>query len=139
MGKDKLLSRIHKNAEAGVYTIPVVAAMANSGDFKRSLKLQQAEYKNVYHAAERLTNSTKLMDLSGFAKKRTEAMIKLSAISDKSTSHFAEMMIMGSTRGVIDLKKALKKYPDAPAASKNLAETLLLVEEKNIERLKKYL
>ncbi len=139
MAQDKLLSRIHKNAQTGIFISPVVAEMTENAEMQHALRMQQTEYKNIFYSAERLTNRQSLINLSPLAKKRTEAMVKLSALLDKSDSHFAEMMILGSTRGVIDMHKALTKYTDAPPASRELAHTLLEVEQKNIDRLKQYL
>lgn len=139
MNGDKLLSRIHKNAQMGLFTVPIIAELTHDGDFRRTLRMQQTEYKNIYYSAERLTPARTLPYLSSFAQKRTKAMIKISSLVDRSASHFAEMMIMGSTRGVIDLQKALMRYPNAPRTSRELAKTLLEVEENNIGRLKQYL
>ncbi len=139
MNGDKLLSRIHKNAQMGLLTVPVVAELTHDGDFRRMLRLQHTEYKNIFYTAERLTPAKSLLDLSSIAQKRTKAMITVSSLTDRSASHFAEMMILGSTRGVIDLQKALTKYQSAPRATRELAKTLLEVEENNIGRLKQYL
>lgn len=139
MNSDKLLSRIHKNAQMGLLTVPVVAELTVDSDFRRLLRMQHTEYKNIFYSAERLTPARSLLDLSGLAQKRTKAMITVSSLTDRSASHFAEMMILGSTRGVIDIQKALARYPGAPRTSRELAKTLLEVEENNIGRLKEYL
>jgi hypothetical protein len=49
------------------------------------------------------------------------------------------MLVMGSTAGVIDMKKSLRKHPDAPESSRELAETLLAIEERNIDEMKQFL
>jgi len=58
---------------------------------------------------------------------------------DKSTSHIAEMLIIGSTMGVIDAIKNIRKYQSAEPNIISLMERLLRFEENNIEQLKTFL
>lgn len=60
-------------------------------------------------------------------------------MTDRSVSHLAEMLIIGSNMGVIDAIKNLRKYSDAEAEIRNLMTRLLAFEEHNIEQLKKFL
>lgn len=103
------------------------------------LKNHEGEYKNIYYDAKRLNENHPLLDLSALAKIRSRTMLNFSTLTDKSTSHIAEMLIMGSTAGVIDMTKSLRKYSDAPKESRELAQHLLVMEEKNIEELKQFL
>ncbi|PKM62521.1 MAG: hypothetical protein CVU97_04955 [Firmicutes bacterium HGW-Firmicutes-21] len=139
MKKDKLLGRVHKNSQVGLFTLPKINEMSENPGFKQVLASHEDEYKNIYYGAERLTDKHPLLDMSAFAKFRTRTMLNMNTITDKSSSHLAEMLVMGSTAGVIDMKKSLRKYPDAPKASRELAQTLLSIEEKNIEVMKQFL
>lgn len=139
MKKDKLLGRVHKNSQVGLFTIPKLNEMSENNEFKHILKSQEEEYKNVYYSTERLTNCTSLIDMSAIAKARTRTMLNLNTLTDKSSSHLAEMLIMGSTAGVVDMTKSLREFPNAPKTSKELAQNLLNIEEKNIEVLKQFL
>lgn len=56
-----------------------------------------------------------------------------------STSHIAELMIRGSNRGITEMCKALNHNPGAGQAATEFAKELMAFEERNIERLKKYL
>lgn len=139
MKKDKLLGRVHKNSQVGLFTLPKLNEIVDDPSFKQFLSENEEEYKNIYYSAERLKNTHSLLDMSALAKFRTRAMLNLSTYKDKSTSHIAEMLIMGSTAGIIDMKKSLRKYSDAPESSKELAQSLVDIEEKSIEVLKQYL
>lgn len=139
MKKDKLLGRVHKNSQAGLFTLPKINEISENQVFKEILDAQEEEYKNVYYNAERLTDRNPLLDLSALAKVRTRAMLNLNTLTDKSSSHLAEMLIMGSTAGVIDMTKSLREYPNAPKKSRDLAQNLLEIEQKNIDVLKQFL
>lgn len=138
MNTKKLLGKIHKNAQAGLYTIPKMMKACNSSALKSELKKQQREYKNIYSASEHLDGYGKLESLSSFAKLRTSAMINISKHL-ASPSKQAEMMIMGSTAGMIDMSKCLKKSDKASKSAVLLAQDLLKTEENNIISLKRFL
>jgi len=139
MKKNKLLGRIHKNAQTGLFTIPKLNEYVDNPSLRQMLKNHEGEYKNIYYDAKRLNENHPLLDLSALAKIRSRTMLNFSTLTDKSTSHIAEMLIMGSTAGVIDMTKSLRKYSDAPKESRELAQHLLVMEEKNIEELKQFL
>ena len=66
-------------------------------------------------------------------------MIDLQTLTDRSASHVAEMMMIGSNMGVINAVKNLKKYPEGDKQVRALMERLLRFEEDNIQQLKKFL
>ena len=77
--------------------------------------------------------------LTAFEKLRTYLMIDLQTLTDRSASHVAEMMMIGSNMGVINAVKNLKKYPEGDKQVRALMERLLRFEEDNIQQLKKFL
>jgi ribosome-associated toxin RatA of RatAB toxin-antitoxin module len=58
---------------------------------------------------------------------------------NNSTGHIAEMMIQGSNRGLTDMWKIINHHENAGDVSMEVAKELMDFEERNIERLKKYL
>ena len=78
--------------------------------------------------------------LSGFEKLRTSAMISMESLTDKTPSHLAEMLLLGSNMGVIDALKNLRKYEDCTDKDLcGLMRKALVFEETNAERLKKFI
>ncbi len=77
--------------------------------------------------------------LGFFEKMRTELMIDVQTMMDKSTSHISEMLMTGSNMGIINAIKNLKKYQNAHPEIRGLMEKLLQLEENNIQELKQYL
>lgn len=59
-------------------------------------------------------------------------MINLNTLTDKSTSHIAEMIIQGATMGVIDITKRIKEYSEVDEEILELANDLLKFEQRNI-------
>lgn len=135
MKNDPLLEKVHKNARTGLFTVPKVRGMASDRRFRQELSIQETEYRNLYSAAEEL-NGGQAAQIGSFAKLRTSMMIRLSG---DDTSKLAQMMLLGSTMGIVDVTRALKQHPEAPKASKALAEDFLAAQERNVEVLKQYL
>ena len=65
--------------------------------------------------------------------------IHYNTMLNTSTGHIAEMMIKGSNSGILEMNKVLNHNEEAGEKSTALAKQLIDFEEKNIERLKKYL
>ena len=78
-------------------------------------------------------------EISAFSKISTYLMINMQLLTDKSTTHIAEMMIQGSNMGVIDAIKNLNDCEDAEQEIRNLMEKLQKFEEHNIDKLKEFL
>jgi len=72
-------------------------------------------------------------------KLTTYFMININTLINKSPSHVAEMIIQGSTMGIIDVTKKLKEYKDANKDITALAQMLLTFEQQNVEEMKKFL
>jgi hypothetical protein len=66
-------------------------------------------------------------------------MINMETLADKSPEHIAEMMIQGSTMGVIQITRKLKEYNEADEEIKYMGEHLLTLEQQNIDECKRYL
>lgn len=105
------------------------------------LRSQLQEYKMVYDSTdEKLKELNKeAKDINTFSKVSTYAMVNLKTLANKSPSHISEMLIQGSTMGIVDLTKKLKKYTDADEEILALANKLLQLEQNNVEECKKYL
>ena len=72
-----------------------------------------------------------------------DAMLKTgihyNTMLNTSTGHIAEMMIKGSTNGIIDMERVLRRNEEAGQKPVALAKQLIELEEKNVARLKQYL
>lgn len=74
-----------------------------------------------------------------FDKLKTYLMINMQTMSDKSTSHLAQMLIEGSSMGVTNALQDLRKYEDADTEILRLMRKLYKFEEKNVETYKAFL
>ena len=136
MDSAKLSGFIYKNAQMGIFTIPLVDAQCKDASFKALLKRQYAFYKYAARRAAKKTRDKEIV-LSSCEKIRVAAMIKFNSFPYPYTavSKLARMMAFGSLAGVVDIKRKIREYSDADEDIKNIAHELLERELKNLARL----
>ena len=78
--------------------------------------------------------------IPGMEKITSYLMINMKTLIDKSSSHIADMLIKGSSMGIVEATKQLHKYEgDVEKDIISLMKELQKMEEHNVEELKKYL
>ena len=137
----EFLNYILQNAEMGKDSINDILGVAPQGDFKNVLTSQMNEYTTIYDQAKQMIEQAgkDAKHLNPMAKAATYVTTKMKTLTDKTPSHIAEMIIQGSTMGIIDITKNLKKYPDATNEIKQLGQRLLTLEENNVNEAKRFL
>ena len=143
MSKDlEMLGVIYQNAEMGKDTITHLIEITDSVDFRKRLEAQLIEYQGIFDRADQAIQQQKktVEGIGSFAKISSYMMINFKTLADKSPSHIAEMMIQGSTMGIVDMTKKIKELKSevSPEVLK-LAEKLLKTEQSNVEEMKKFL
>ncbi len=136
-----LLEAIVKCSEMGTGTIDRLAKINENGPFADTMGVQQREYEAIREeAARRLAAMGEDPgQLSAFEKISTAVGVTMNTLTDKSARHMAEMLIQGSTMGIVDLTKAIRDNPGASHDAQNLAERLLRSMQRDVEELKSYL
>ena len=137
----EFLNYIYQNAEMGKNTISQLIKIAEDVPFKKQLESQFREYKEIFDiASKKIHEANKTSKgIADFAKFTTYLMINLKTMTQKNSSHIAEMLIQGSTMGIVDVTKKLKEYKEADKDISALANRLLVFEQQNVEEMKKFL
>lgn len=136
-----LLEAIVRCSEMGTGTIDRLAKINENGPFADSMGIQQREYETIREqAARRLAEMGEDPgQLSAFEKLSTAVGVTMNTLTDKSARHMAEMLIQGSTMGIVDLTKAIRDNPGAGRDALALADRLLRSMQRDVEELKSYL
>lgn len=138
----ELLNYVYQNSQMGVESIDRILDLTEDKSLREFLKEQQKEYVKFHEKAREMLheNGYDEKGLNSFEKMRTYLMINMQTLTDQSASHIAKMMIQGSSMGITEALQKLHQYEDsAEKEIRKLMEDLKDFEEKNIERLKKYL
>lgn len=137
----KLLNFIYQNSQMGVETIDQLEKIVEDKDFKRYLKEKYEGYLKIHKDAKEKLNSHGFDEkgISSFEKIRTYLMINMQTLTDKSTTHIAEMMMIGSTMGIINAIRNLSEYDHADRDILDLMATLKKFEEKSYQDLQGFI
>lgn len=140
-GNAELLNFIYQNSQMGADTINQLIGIIKDGEFKKQLNSELNEYLEIQTTARTLLNKNGYDEkgISMLDKIKTYLMINIQTMTDKTPSHVAEMLIIGSNMGVIEAIKNIRKYQEAEQKIINLMENLLKFEENNIKKLKTFL
>lgn len=137
----EFLNYIYQNAEMGKNTISQLINIIDDTPLKQSLKLQLNRYTQIYNLASNKIEEAK-KDSKGigtFSKFTTYLMININTLTNRTPSHIAEMMMQGSTMGIIDVTKNIKKYASDSKDILELADRLLNLEQQGFEQMKSFL
>jgi hypothetical protein len=138
----ELLTYIHQNAEMGKDTISHLMTLTNDIGFKTMLQSQFREYNAINNISEKKLRARQkeARDVNPVTKAASYLSINLNTLTNKKPSHLSEMLIQGSTMGVIDITKKINEYQmTADKDVIELAGDLLRIEQRNIDECKKYL
>lgn len=137
----KLLDFIYQNSQMGVETIDQLEKIVEDKDFKNYLKEKYEGYLKIHKDAKEKLHSHGYDEkgLSSFEKIRTYLTINIQTLTDKSTSHIAEMMMIGSTMGIINAIRNLADFKNAQDDILMLMETLKKFKEKSYSDLQHFI
>lgn len=144
MNKDtdiNILNEIHKGAKMGMDSISYVYEKIGDVNLKDNLSFQYNQYSDildsvndVYQKYGEIPNDENLKD-----KVMSWTGIQMNTLTNKSNSHIADMLIQGTTMGIIEGRKLLNQYPDASSDIKNILNSFVTMQENNVEKLKTFL
>ena len=136
-----VLREVQRNAKMAMKAIDTISDKIYDDDLSMQLARESMKYAEIYNkATDRLLDgkATSYKE-SGISDMMLKGGIKANTLLNTSTSHMAELLIQGSNRGLTSMWKSINENERAGNMSMEVAKELMDFEEKNIERLKKYL
>ena len=140
-GNIEFLNTLYQTAKMGEDNIKTILKTVNAEEIKTDLQTQMNGYNTFsYRVQQEMTKHDDVPKENGpMQKLMAYTGVRMNTMKDASPSHIAEMLIQGSTMGIIQETETLKKYPDADEPIKQIAQDLIQFEQNSIERLKQYL
>lgn len=131
---------IYRNLVAGKDSVETLRPMSEDSAFREVLLRQDQAYSEFCSRVECYANDHdyKLKDLSVFAKSMMHMSASLNALTDKSSSKLASIMLQGINMGVISITKIVNKLHDDGCGCP-LAEDMLEMLKHNAEEMKSFL
>ena len=137
-----LLRYVHKNAQMGCLTIPQVLRLTENQRLQALLRRQLEEYRQLTRESEACLRrlGRRVSPPPTLSAALSKSMLQLKTLTNRSSSHLAQLMIQGSTMGTIQMTRRLHRYPgNAASEAALLGQSLLKTEEANIQQLKQFL
>ena len=136
-----IYQEIQRNAEMAISAIDTISDKVYDDDLAMQIARQSLKYSDIRNRAmdKLLQGKAEPNRKNPFSEMMLKGGIQYNTMLNTSTSHIAELMIQGSSRGIVDMCKTLNRFPDSGGHAVEMAKELMDFEEKNIEHLKKYL
>lgn len=136
-----VLNEVHKGAKMGMDSISTVSEKVSEPNFKDNLSFQYNQYGDILDSINEIYK--KYGEIPQDDNPMTEAMswmgIQMNTIKDKSNSHIADMLIQGTTMGIIEGRKLLNQNPNVDGEVRQVLNTFVEMQENNVEKLKTFL
>lgn len=132
---------IQKNTEMAIKAIDTISDKVYDDALAMQLSRQSLKYSEIHNAASKqlVAGKAEYYRSGVLADAMLKTGIHYNTMLNTSTGHIAELLIKGSTNGIIEMEKTLKHNENAGEKPVALAKQLIEFEEKNVARLKQYL
>lgn len=137
----EMLNYVYQNAEMGRDALTQLIQITNDTKFRKTMEAQLSEYQNVFDSAEKMIQerNEQAKGVGPMAKISSRLMVNAKTMMDSSPSKMAQMLIQGSTMGVVEVTRHMKDYDGSDERVNDISQKLLRTEQQNIEEMKKYL
>ena len=136
-----ILDELNKGCCMGVDALKIILEKVNENDFRKLLENQVKEYlsfSNKINQQYKEYTNDEIHETSKMEKVMTWYGIQKDTILDDGISNLSDMLIRGTTMGIIEGRKILNnKKMDKEV--QNICSDYVKMQEEYIEKLKKYL
>lgn len=138
---EKLLQCIIENARLGEDACDQLLSKAEEKEIRDELMLEKQHYAAFVRDAEMqlqqlgITPRPKGM----MARMGMWMGMQMDTMTDRSASHIADMLIQGSTMGIVEITKARNTFSDADGQAHGIAADMIAKQQETIDRLKAFL
>ena len=137
----KAILDVYKNAHIALQSISDLIPSVNDDEIKSELKEQYEGYEKIIGeiSSYMKENNIEPKDINPLKKAMLWSSIKMKTMFDNSKNQIAEMMVKGTSMGIIKLTAMKNEGKNLNEEILALLEKLLTLEEDYEERLKKFL
>lgn len=141
MTNEQYLILIYKNIQTAIQSIEDMFPKFRSSKLKQLMKQQEQGYLDFKNRCQDLASNkeVQLKDNNFVMKVILSSSINLNTLFNKSSSHIAELFLLGTVRGTIKLYKHAKNTKDIDDDISSLGKDLLNFEEKCYNDIREYL
>lgn len=137
----QILSSVLKTAQMGQVGIRSVLDTRMRPGLRKALEQQLREYDQIETEAHTLASQRgwELMDLDPAVRMMSNMVTRMKLSAGGSESKIADMMIQGSTKGMIKGLRNMHQFPREDSRISALSQKLLDTENANIRQMQAFL
>lgn len=137
----QVLREVQKKTERAMKAVQALSNKVYDDDLALQLSRQSLKYSEIHNRAMDKMLESRVEPCHGNAleEMRLVGAIHGNTLFNTSTSRIAEVMMQESSRSIAGMCRALNRHESAAGYSVELAKEFVDFEEKNRERMKKYL
>lgn len=141
MTNEQYLTLIYQNIQIAIQSIENMYPKFRSSKLKQLMKKQQGGYLDYKNKCQDLAKekNISLKDTNFFMKIMLSSTININTLFNKSSSHIAELFLLGTVRGTIKLYKHSKESKDVDDDIIKLSNEVLSFEEQSYNEIREYL
>lgn len=137
-----ILQSVRRSTQMGCHGIRAVLDESPNREIRTALRRQLAEYEELFDEASRLLQERgeKARDVSSVARLGSLAVSRMKVrTSPEPEAKIAELMVQGSTRGMLRSMHDLRTMDAVDPKVSSLSMRLLQTEQANIDEMKQFL
>lgn len=137
----KILNEIHKGLVMGMESISVIKPKAEDENFRTLLDTQYSEYSNILGKVNNKFKkyNQKADDTSPMQKVMGWTSIQFDTLADHTPSKLSDMLIRGTTMGIIEGRKMLNTNLEIDTEVTEILKEFVDMQEHDVEKLKEWL
>lgn len=137
-----ILQSVRRSTQMGCHGIRAVLDESPNREIRTALRRQLAEYEELFDEANRLLQERgeKARDVSSVARLGSLAVSRMKVrTSPEPEAKIAELMVQGSTRGMLRSMHDLRTMDAVDPKISSLSTRLLQTEQANIDEMMRFL
>ena len=137
----EILKSVYKNADMAYESSGDVLKCCTDKKLRNEIAAERERYRSVASQArtELVRRGSVPKPYPPYTKMMAKMGIQMKTMADNSPQKLAELMVRGTTMGIIDMQHALTRSTKAEERIKNDADALLKREQQFCDHLKQYL
>lgn len=136
------LNAIYQNIKTAVQSIEDILPKVKENNLQRELANEQDKYMDLEKECELFAKAEKIegiKDNNWLEKVRLWGSINMSTMTDKTTRHIAELMLLGTFMGVLTCEKDRADHKGVSSELDEILTNLKELERNNIDALMPFL
>ena len=141
MTKSEIIISLYQNTSTAIQSIADLIKKSQDKKFTTLLNTQYERYQSIKEDMTKYAreNNIELKDNNWFEKAKLWTSIQMGTLTDNSTRHLAELMLVGTVMGTLTCYKNKSDYKGTDERILLLLSNLERLEENHFNELKKYL